>query len=177
MAATAPEAYRPCVGIAVFNDEGLVFIGRRPLGPPDDEPGRGWQMPQGGIDPGETPLEAARRELYEETNIRSVSLLGESERWLPYDLPQQFVGVVWKGRYRGQRQKWLAFRFEGADGEIDVERPGGGAHKPEFEAWRWERLDRLAGLIVPFKRAVYEEVTVEFSRFAAPSASASRSPR
>ncbi len=172
MAATAEDRYRPCVGMAVFNDKGLVFVGRRPLGPPDDGPGRGWQMPQGGIDPGESPLEAARRELYEETNIRSVSLLAESERWLTYDLPPRFVGVAWKGRYRGQRQKWLAFRFEGTDGEIDVKRPGGGTHKPEFETWRWERLDRVPGLIVPFKRAVYDEVAAEFSRFAVASASA-----
>jgi putative (di)nucleoside polyphosphate hydrolase len=164
--------YRPCVGVAVFNREGLVFVGRRVLVPPIDEPGTGWQMPQGGIDPGEMPLQAARRELFEETSIRSVALLGESEKWLSYDIPPEFLGIAWGGRYRGQRQKWFAFRFEGEDSEIDVERPGGGRHEREFEDWRWERLDRVAELIVPFKRPVYIEVAETFAQFARPVATA-----
>jgi putative (di)nucleoside polyphosphate hydrolase len=125
-------------------------------------------MPQGGIDPGETPYEAALRELYEETNVRSVSLLGEAPNWLDYDIPTPLAGLAWKGRYVGQRQKWFAFRFTGDDSEINVERPADGLHKPEFRAWRWERLERVPELIVPFKRAVYEQVAAEFSRYAAP---------
>lgn len=125
-------------------------------------------MPQGGIDPGEDPYDAALRELYEETSVRSVSLLGETADWLSYDIPTPLAGLAWKGRYVGQRQKWFAFRFAGEESEINVEQPGGG-HKPEFGAWRWERLDRVPALIVPFKRAVYEEVAEQFSRFAAPA--------
>ena len=166
----ADSLYRPCVGIAVFNAEGLVFIGQRRVGDDSQEPSLGWQMPQGGIDPGEAPLQAARRELYEETSIRSVSLIGESDDWLRYDIPPDLVGKAWKGRYCGQRQKWFAFRFEGDESEIEVEAPGGGAHKPEFQAWRWERLERLPALIIPFKRAVYADVASLFSRFAAPGA-------
>lgn len=142
-------------------------MGRRRLSSDLGELEHAWQMPQGGIDPDEAPLAAAERELYEETNIRSVALLGESDRWLTYDIPASLIGVAWKGRYRGQRQKWFAFRFDGDESEIDVVRPGGGGHKPEFEAWRWERLERAPGLVVPFKRSVYEAVAAEFSRFAA----------
>ncbi len=168
MAADADGLYRPCVGVAVFSRQGLVFIGRRRFVAELGALTHAWQMPQGGIDPGETPLEAARRELYEETNIRSVALLAETDEWLRYDIPPRLAGVAWKGRYRGQRQKWFAFRFEGDDSEIDVERPGGGGHKPEFDAWRWERMDRVPKLIIPFKRAVYAEVAAAFRRFAAP---------
>jgi putative (di)nucleoside polyphosphate hydrolase len=126
-------------------------------------------MPQGGIDPGEAPYEAALRELYEETNIVSVALLGETDDWLCYDLPVRLAGQAWKGRYRGQAQKWFAFRFQGEESEIDVESPGGGRHKPEFSAWRWERLARVPELIIPFKRAVYERVAEVFSAFAVPT--------
>jgi len=129
-------------------------------------------MPQGGIDAGEEPYDAALRELYEETNVRSVSLLGKTPDWLTYDIPTPLAGMAWKGRYVGQKQKWFAFRFTGVDSEIDVERPGGGRHKPEFGAWRWERLQRVPELIVPFKRAVYEEVAKAFAPFAAPAAGA-----
>jgi putative (di)nucleoside polyphosphate hydrolase len=157
------DPYRPCVGVVLFNREGLVFLGRR-LG---FSGSHAWQMPQGGIDPGETPLQAARRELYEETNVRSASPLGETEGWLRYDLPAELVGQAWGGRFRGQKTKWLAFRFEGEDSEIDVAAPGGGSHPPEFEEWRWERLERAPALVIPFKRPVYEKVVAAFRRFAA----------
>jgi putative (di)nucleoside polyphosphate hydrolase len=157
--------YRPCAGIALFNADGEVWIGRRIDGPKEAEgPGQWWQMPQGGIDEGEDPVAAAQRELCEETNVRSVTYLGETD-WMTYDLPAELVGKAWKGRYRGQKMKWVAFRFEGADSEIDVDNPGPG-HKPEFSEWRWERLARLPELIVPFKRATYESVVRDFAKFA-----------
>jgi putative (di)nucleoside polyphosphate hydrolase len=157
--------YRPCAGIALFNREGLVWIGRRIDGPQEAEGiGQWWQMPQGGIDEGEDPVEAARRELAEETGVISVSYLGEME-WLTYDLPEELIGKAWKGRYRGQRVKWVAFSFDGGEDEIDVLDPGEG-HKPEFSEWRWERLEALPELIVPFKREAYEAVAREFARFA-----------
>ncbi|MCC6890577.1 MAG: RNA pyrophosphohydrolase [Hyphomicrobiales bacterium] len=157
--------YRPCVGTAVFNREGLVFIGRRIDGPEHTDATHIWQLPQGGVDPGEDPWPAALRELYEETNIRSVERLGEIEEWLAYDIPRDLVGQAWQGRYRGQRQKWFALRFLGDDSEIDVAHPAGG-HEPEFLGWRWEPLARVAALIIPFKRPVYDRVVAEFAKFA-----------
>ncbi len=162
----AERSYRPCVGLAMFNAEGLVFLGRRRVGVETGNSQEAWQMPQGGIDPGETPLQAAIRELYEETNVRTVSLLGETENWLCYDLPTPLSGQAWKGRYRGQTQKWFAFRFEGEESEIDVLRPAGGRHRPEFTGWRWERLERVPELIIPFKRDVYRQVAEAFAPFA-----------
>jgi putative (di)nucleoside polyphosphate hydrolase len=161
--------YRSCVGLAVFNRDGRVFVGRRRVGAENASLRHAWQMPQGGIDSGETPLQAAVRELYEETNIRSVSLLSEVPDWLSYDIPTPLAGLAWKGRYRGQKQKWFAFRFTGEESEINVDRPGGGNHKPEFGEWRWERLQRVPELIVPFKRAVYEQVAAAFSQYARPA--------
>jgi putative (di)nucleoside polyphosphate hydrolase len=160
--------YRPCVGIAVFDRSGKVWVGRRSDAEAEGE-GRGswWQMPQGGLDGGEDPGKAALRELYEETSIRSVSLIREAPGWLTYDLPPELIGQSWGGRYRGQKQKWFALRFEGDELEIDVLHPGGGKHKPEFAAWRWEHLDRLPDLIVPFKRKVYEQVVMAFGDIAA----------
>jgi putative (di)nucleoside polyphosphate hydrolase len=159
-----PAAYRPCVGIAVFNRAGRVWIGRRSDAAAEGE-GRGswWQMPQGGLDQGEDPERAARRELFEETSISSVSLLAEAPGWFKYDLPDELIPGSWGGRYRGQKQKWFAYRFEGSDTEIDVLHPGGGRHKPEFSEWRWEKLEKLPGLIVPFKRKVYERVVGAFA--------------
>jgi putative (di)nucleoside polyphosphate hydrolase len=159
--------YRPCVGVALFNRDGLVFIGRRKreAGPEHVDGERAWQMPQGGIDDGEEPLAAALRELHEETNVPAdaVTLLGETRDWLAYDLPPSVMKQAWKGRYRGQRQKWFAFGLTGSEAVIDVDAPGGGRHKPEFEAWRWERLAALPDLIIPFKRPVYEGVVAAFS--------------
>jgi len=162
------ETYRPCVGIALFNKDGLVFIGRR-HGFDAELLDHVWQMPQGGIDAGEAPLQAAKRELFEETSIRSVSLLGESRGWLTYDIPVDLTRKAWKGRFRGQKQKWFAFRFEGEDGEIDVAHPGGGGHKAEFEDWRWAPLEGVADLVVPFKRQVYDAVIAEFAPYAVPA--------
>lgn len=161
-------AYRPCVGIALFNAEGLVFIGRRRNKRPNDQATAGyeWQMPQGGIDLGELPRAAALRELREETGISSVSFLAEAPHWLTYDLPADASRKSWRGRYKGQTQKWFAFRFEGHEGEINIAKPDGG-QKPEFDAWRWERIERLPELIIPFKRQVYEDVVLQFKPFAA----------
>lgn len=154
----------------LLNRDGLVFIGRRRPEAGAEHRGGGfaWQMPQGGIDDGEPPYDAALRELYEETNIRSVTLLAEAPDWLAYDVPPEVARSAWKGRYRGQTQKWFALRFDGDDGEIDIHHPGGGAHKPEFDAWRWEAMARLPELIVPFKRPVYERVCAGFAAFAGP---------
>lgn len=156
--------YRPCVGVVLFNRDGLVWVGCRSDKDAEGEgDGHWWQMPQGGLDKGEEPHEGAIRELYEETSVKSTSLIRETTGWLKYDLPPELVGRSWRGRYRGQKQKWFALRFEGDDGEIDVAHPGGGKHKPEFSDWRWERLERLPELIVPFKRGVYEQVAAAFS--------------
>ena len=164
-------SYRPGVGVALLNREGRVFLGRRKRrrSSSKDSSGHEWQMPQGGIDKGETPRAAALRELYEETNVMNVSFLAEAPQWLSYDLPQDIAANRWKGRFRGQRQKWFAFRFEGEDSEIDIDRPGGGAFDPEFEAWRWAPLETLPDLIVPFKRPVYEAVVAAFKNLARPA--------
>lgn len=157
--------YRPCVGIMLLNRKGLVFIGRRTEGPEHVDDTHAWQMPQGGVDADEDPWPAARRELYEETNVTSVEKLAESSAWFSYDIPRDIVGQAWKGKYRGQTQKWYALRFTGKESEIDVLRPAGG-HEPEFAEWRWERMERLPELIIPFKRPVYEKVIAEFAQFA-----------
>jgi putative (di)nucleoside polyphosphate hydrolase len=160
--------YRPCVGTAVFNRDGRVFVGRRVGGPEHVDATHVWQMPQGGIDDGEDPWPAALRELHEETNIRSVKKLGEVPEWLTYDIPREIVGQAWKGKYRGQTQKWFALRFTGDVSEIDIAHPAGGAHEPEFAEWRWEPIGNLPALVVPFKRAVYARAVAEFARFAKP---------
>jgi putative (di)nucleoside polyphosphate hydrolase len=156
--------YRPCAGIFVVNRAGHVFIGRRTGGPEHVDRVHAWQMPQGGIDENEDPYKAALRELYEETSIRSVEKLGEIDEWLTYDIPPRIAGDAWKGKYRGQKQKWYALRFTGNDGEINIAHPGGG-HKPEFVEWRWATVKELPDLVVPFKRKTYERVVREFSKF------------
>jgi putative (di)nucleoside polyphosphate hydrolase len=120
-------------------------------------------MPQGGIDKGETPIEAAWRELYEETSIKSAELVAEAPEWVYYDLPDESLGIALKGKYRGQRQRWFAFRLTGSESEINVTAPGGGAHPAEFDSWRWEELEALPDLIVPFKRDAYREVVRAFA--------------
>ncbi len=150
--------YRPCVGVTLFNREGLVFAARR-----IDTEMEAWQMPQGGIDEGEDPTVAALRELEEEIGTNKAEIIGETRDWLQYDLPPELVGKVWKGRYRGQRQKWFAMRFLGDDSDINID-----TDHPEFCAWRWERLERLPNLIVPFKRKIYQDIVSEFAHLAKP---------
>ena len=157
--------YRPCAGMMVINRAGLVFIGRRTDGPEHVDATHVWQMPQGGIDEDEDSYEAALRELYEETSIRSVQKLGEIAEWLTYDLPSEVAKKAWKGKYRGQKQKWYALRFTGKESEINIDDPGGG-HEPEFVEWRWVEMRELPGLVIPFKRQTYERVVKEFERFA-----------
>ena len=159
--------YRPCVGIMVLNRDGLVWAGRRIAEGNSEYDGSPqlWQMPQGGIDKDEDPLKAAYRELYEETGMRSVTLLSDAGRWVNYDLPPHLIGIGLKGKYRGQTQRWFAFRFEGDESEIAINPPPGG-HEPEFDAWEWKPMGDLPGLIVPFKRKVYDEVIAIFSALA-----------
>ena len=150
--ATLP--YRPCAGIMLLNRDGQVFVGQR-----IDAVLESWQMPQGGVDPGEDAEAAAVRELGEETGIASqhVELIATAPEELTYDLPPDMVGKVWKGKYRGQRQRWFLFRFLGEDSDIAIATP-----HPEFRAWRWIDPDALPSIIVPFKRALYEQVLAAF---------------
>ncbi|MCG8694863.1 MAG: RNA pyrophosphohydrolase [Minwuiales bacterium] len=144
--------YRPCVGIMLLNGQGQVFVGRR-----IDQTVEAWQMPQGGIDAGEEPRDAALRELKEEIGTDQAEILAESRDWLKYDLPANLIGKVWRGRYRGQTQKWFAMRFLGAEADIDID-----TEHPEFQAWRWLAMDDLLQHIVPFKYDVYARVVAEF---------------
>jgi putative (di)nucleoside polyphosphate hydrolase len=140
----------------VLNRDGLVFVGKR-----IDTISEAWQMPQGGMDKGESPHVAALRELQEETNITSVSIIGQTAAPLAYDLPDDLVPKIWKGRYRGQLQHWFALRFLGEDSEINLE-----THEPELCEWRWVAMAELPDLIVPFKRDLYTRLVAEFSRLA-----------
>jgi len=146
--------YRPCAGVMLVDAQGRVFVGQRM-----DTVLEAWQMPQGGIDDGEEPLDAAIRELGEETGVRPdhAELIAEAPDWLTYDLPPELVGKVWKGRWRGQRQRWFLFRFTGEDADVNIRT----AH-PEFRSWRWMEADDLPGVAVPFKRALYEQVLAAF---------------
>jgi putative (di)nucleoside polyphosphate hydrolase len=151
--------YRPCVGVMLLSGQGKVWIGRRSDKPNEEGTGHWWQMPQGGIDKRENPRDAALRELKEETGIRSASFLAEAPGWFYYDLPTHLIGRAWGGKYRGQKQRWIALRFEGDDGEVDIAPRD---HKAEFDAWRWASMDELLDLIVPFKREVYGKVVAAF---------------
>lgn len=146
--------YRPCVGVMLANTRGHIFVGQRM-----DRDTDAWQMPQGGVDPGEKTLDAAIRELWEETGVveKLVSVEAESRALIRYDLPHDVVPKIWKGKYRGQEQKWFLFRFHGSDDQIDIAT----AH-PEFSAWKWMPNDELVANIVPFKAEVYRQVLAEF---------------
>ena len=147
------QRYRPCVGALVLNQENAIFTALR-----IDNPGNYWQMPQGGIEPGETPDQALRRELYEENAMVSVAILAENPAWLSYDLPPELREKLWNGRWVGQAQKWFALRFTGAENEINLQ-----TDQPEFRAWKWTSPDRVLQEIVPFKRDLYKQVLSSFS--------------
>jgi putative (di)nucleoside polyphosphate hydrolase len=151
--------YRPCVGVVLIDARGMVFAGQR-----IDSPTPAWQMPQGGIDEGEKPREAAYRELWEETGVTrdKVEFVGKTHGWVTYDLPAELLGKVWGGKYRGQRQKWFLFRFKGQDSDIRIAN-----EHPEFATWRWILADEMVESIVPFKRAVYDEVIRSFRAYLA----------
>ena len=155
--------YRNCVGIALLNSDNKVWIGKRIPAKHDSSGSSWWQMPQGGIDDGESPERAALRELQEETGVHNVEILAETENWLTYDLPEDLIGIALKGKYKGQKQKWFAMRFVGTESEININPDK--EHKAEFSEWRWADLTELPELIVPFKKRVYEQVITEFSRF------------
>jgi putative (di)nucleoside polyphosphate hydrolase len=155
--------YRPNVGAVLFNTAGLVFVARRANFPNAEGPAGGWQLPQGGIDEDEDPREAVLRELAEEIGTDRAEIIGEHPDWLTYDLPPELIGVALKGKYRGQRQRWFALRFTGSDADIRLDADP----HPEFDAWRWTRLEELPELAVPFKRAIYEVLVESFARFAA----------
>ncbi len=158
-----PSLYRPNVGLALFSKKGLVFLGRR-ASVRKEENRYAWQMPQGGVDRGETPAEAALRELGEETGVKPhhVELLEELDDWLFYDFPPALKARL-SGPYYGQRQKWFAFRFLGAESDVRLD-----DHTPEFDAWRWAKLDDAPPLVIPFKQAVYAEVAKRFAQWTTP---------
>jgi putative (di)nucleoside polyphosphate hydrolase len=155
-------AYRPNVGVVLFHPDGRVWLGRR-VNTPDPH---NWQFPQGGVDAGEDLFDAARRELAEETGVRTAALLGRTDGWIVYDFPPEHAGSGRARGWKGQRQVWFAMRFDGRETEIDL---SGDGH-PEFDAWRWGYLAEAPELVVPFKRAAYDAVAQAFAAFAAPPA-------
>ncbi len=146
---------RTGVGIVVLNSENKVFVGKR-----KDNPFDKWQMPQGGVDLNEPLLKAMRRELVEETSIKNIKILKEFDQWLEYELPENLVGKIWKGKYRGQKQKWFIVRFIGKENEININ-----TEHPEFIEWKWVDINLLPDLIVNFKKHIYENVLVELKKY------------
>ena len=146
---------RKGVGIVLINKENKVFVGKR-----IDNPMDFWQMPQGGVDEGEDYITAMKRELLEETSIKSIKILKELDYWLEYELPKNLIGIIWKGQYRGQKQKWFIARFFGSDNEINLN-----TKKPEFIEWKWLEINQLPNVIVDFKKNVYKKLVVELNKF------------
>ena len=142
------------VGVIILNHENKVFVGKRKDNPVDK-----WQMPQGGVDENETHIDAMRRELLEETSIKSIKILKEIEKFFEYELPKNLIGIIWKGKYRGQKQKWFIVRFEGSENEINLK-----TDKPEFIEWKWIEIHMLSSVIVDFKKKVYEELILEIRK-------------
>lgn len=161
------KPYRPCAGVALFNSKGKVFVGRRNDLPASElvgqDQGNPWQMPQGGIDKNEEPLAGAIRELREETSIVSIRLIARAPEWLTYDFPPEVAKRLMKGKFAGQRQMWFAMLFVGDEGEINILEPDGGAHGAEFCEWRWEELENLPGMVIPFKRDIYYQLVEWFA--------------
>ena len=145
---------RTGVGIAILNSENKIFVGKR-----KDNPFDKWQMPQGGVDPNEPLLQAMKRELLEETSIKNIEVLKEFDQWLEYELPENLIGKIWEGKYRGQKQKWFVVRFHGDDREININ-----TKNAEFMEWKWIDINLLPDLIVLFKKHVYEKVLVELKK-------------
>ena len=145
---------RTCVGVAVLNSQNKVFVGKR-----KDNPFDKWQMPQGGVDTNEPLLHAMKRELLEETSIKNIEVLKEFDQWLEYELPDKLVGKIWKGKYRGQKQKWFIVRFIGKENEININ-----TKHPEFIEWKWVDMNSLTDLIVNFKKHIYEKVLAELKK-------------
>ena len=146
---------RTGVGIIVLNNNNQVFVGKR-----KDNPGDKWQMPQGGVDKGEDFITAMRRELIEETSIKNIKILKEIDEWLEYELPKELLGIIWKGKYRGQKQKWFVVRFLGLENEINLK-----TKNPEFIEWKWIDINELPDVIVNFKKQVYEKLLMELKKF------------
>ena len=142
------------VGAVLLNKNNQVFVGKR-----RDNPVNKWQMPQGGVDNNEKLVDALKRELYEETSVKNYEIIHELDRWLTYELPENLLGKIWRGKYRGQKQKWFILRFSGEENEINVN-----TKKPEFLEWRWADIESLPNIIVDFKKKVYEELLVEIRK-------------
>ena len=145
---------RTGVGIIVINNQNKIFVAKR-----IDNPVNKWQMPQGGVDPGEELVDAMKRELIEETSIKSIKLLKEINRWLEYELPKNLLGRIWKGKFRGQKQKWFIVKFIGSETEINLK-----TKHPEFMEWKWVEIDELINVIVDFKKNVYKELIPEIKK-------------
>jgi len=143
------------VGAIVLNNENKIFVGKRKDNPVDK-----WQMPQGGVDKNENLVTAMKRELYEETSIKNIKILKELDEWFEYELPKNLLGIIWKGRFRGQKQKWFIVKFVGKENEINLK-----TKHPEFIEWKWIKMDELPKVIVDFKKNVYEKLLIELKKF------------
>ena len=143
------------VGIVLLNNKNKVLVGKRKDNPVDK-----WQMPQGGVDKDEDYITAMKREVFEETSVTSITVLEEFEEWLEYELPENLLGIIWKGKFRGQKQKWFISRFIGDDSEINIK-----TEQPEFIEWKWIDMNELPNVIVDFKKEVYEKILKKLKKF------------